>query len=190
MVNGGSSCQCRSTYVGSPPNCRPECTVNSDCSPSQACMREKCRDPCPGSCGSNAQCTVLNHVPICSCFNGYTGDPFSNCYPIPVTPSKKAEDVTFTRICERFDIHMRHVYSPISWTVGKRPLRIIPLWPQCTLWKWNLYMLDRLSGWSICWMPTRVCIEYRLCSKSRLFEKQMRRSLPWYLRSKCRVSSI
>ena len=91
VVNGGPSCQCRPSYIGSPPNCRPECTVNSDCSPSQACMRAKCGDPCPGSCGSNAQCTVLNHVPICSCFEGYTGDPFSNCHPAPVKPSKEVE---------------------------------------------------------------------------------------------------
>ncbi|KAF3421640.1 hypothetical protein E2986_11478 [Frieseomelitta varia] len=88
VVNGGPSCQCLPTYIGSPPNCRPECTVNSDCSPSQACMRGRCRDPCPGSCGSNAQCMVLNHVPICSCFEGYTGDPFSNCYSAPVRPTE------------------------------------------------------------------------------------------------------
>lgn len=82
-ANGIPSCSCLQTYIGSPPNCRPECTVNSDCSPSQACIREKCRDPCPGSCGTFAQCSVMNHVPICSCFEGYTGDPFSNCYPKP-----------------------------------------------------------------------------------------------------------
>lgn len=82
-ANGIPSCSCSPNYIGSPPNCRPECTVNSDCSPSQACMREKCRDPCPGSCGILAQCTVMNHVPVCNCIEGYTGDPFNNCYPRP-----------------------------------------------------------------------------------------------------------
>ena len=87
VINGGPSCQCLPNYIGSPPNCRPECTVNSDCSPSQACMGEKCRDPCPGSCGFNAQCRVFNHVPMCSCIQGYTGDPFSQCNQL-ISPRK------------------------------------------------------------------------------------------------------
>lgn len=76
-----------SNYVGSPPNCRPECTINAECPSNKACMTEKCRDPCPGSCGANARCNVINHIPICTCPDGYTGDPFSNCYPKP--PERK-----------------------------------------------------------------------------------------------------
>jgi hypothetical protein len=70
-------------FVGSPPNCRPECTINSECSSNLACIREKCRDPCPGSCGSGAQCSVINHTPTCTCPEGFTGDPFSYCQPKP-----------------------------------------------------------------------------------------------------------
>lgn len=36
-------------------------------------------DPCPGTCGQNARCQVLNHNPICSCSPGFTGDPFVQC---------------------------------------------------------------------------------------------------------------
>lgn len=82
-IGGAPSCSCRVGYTGSPPNCRPECVINSDCPSNRACMREKCRDPCPGSCGQGAQCAVLNHTPMCTCPAGYTGDPFSNCYPKP-----------------------------------------------------------------------------------------------------------
>lgn len=78
------SCSCLQSYIGSPPNCRPECSVNSDCLSNQACIREKCQDPCPGSCGILAQCSVNNHVPICTCPEGYTGDPFTNCILQPV----------------------------------------------------------------------------------------------------------
>lgn len=85
------SCSCLATYIGNPPNCRPECTINSDCRPSQACMQQKCRDPCPGSCAPLAQCSVVNHIPTCSCLPGYTGDPFTNCF---VQPSKEL-DVNF-----------------------------------------------------------------------------------------------
>ena len=65
--------------IGSPPNCRPECVVNSDCSQELACISRKCQDPCPGLCGINAYCRVRNHVPICVCNQGYQGDPFSRC---------------------------------------------------------------------------------------------------------------
>lgn len=86
-IGGSPSCSCQPGYVGSPPNCRPECTINSECSTNRACITEKCRDPCPGSCGSGARCHVLNHTPICTCPEGYTGDPFTNCFPKP--PERK-----------------------------------------------------------------------------------------------------
>lgn len=45
----------------------------------------KCQDPCPGTCGLNAKCYVVNHNPICSCPAGYNGDPFRHCQLIPGT---------------------------------------------------------------------------------------------------------
>ena len=86
-INGIPSCSCLEAYIGSPPNCRPECSINSECSSDKACIREKCRDPCPGACGISAQCNIINHTPICSCIAGYTGDPFINCVPAP--PKRK-----------------------------------------------------------------------------------------------------
>lgn len=87
--NNLPSCTCLSNYYGSPPNCHPECTINQDCQSNKACIRSRCSDPCPGSCGFYAQCNVINHTPVCSCNSGYTGDPFSGCRPIP--PSCKFE---------------------------------------------------------------------------------------------------
>lgn len=81
--NGQAVCSCLAQYIGSPPACRPECTVSAECAQSQACVNQKCVDPCPGTCGLNANCQVVNHSPICSCRISYTGDPFSRCYPIP-----------------------------------------------------------------------------------------------------------
>lgn len=83
-VNGNPACTCMPDFVGSPPGCRPECTLQSECVTNQACLRGKCVDPCPGSCGSNAQCLVNNHVPICTCLEGFTGDPFVQCNWQPV----------------------------------------------------------------------------------------------------------
>lgn len=83
--NGAGSCTCLPEYLGNPyEGCRPECAVNTDCAPNKACTNNKCKDPCPGVCGPNAECQVTAHVPVCSCFLGYQGDPFRYCSPIPV----------------------------------------------------------------------------------------------------------
>lgn len=73
-------CSCISGFIGAPPICRPECVISSDCLRREACTNQKCQDPCPGSCGRNTICNVVNHNPICSCRPGMTGDPFVNCY--------------------------------------------------------------------------------------------------------------
>lgn len=78
--NNAGACVCINDYMGNPyEGCRPECTVNSDCSSSKSCVNNKCRDPCPGTCGLNAVCQVVSHTPLCTCNNGYTGDPFRYC---------------------------------------------------------------------------------------------------------------
>jgi len=81
-INYQAVCSCLQSYVGSPPNCRPECVVNSECGKPKACRNLKCVDPCLNACGSNSKCKVINHSPICSCKEGFTGDPFSSCYAI------------------------------------------------------------------------------------------------------------
>lgn len=72
-------CTCISGMFGAPPNCRPECVIDQDCISSLTCIQKKCLDPCAGSCGFNTNCTVQNHRPICHCYEGYEGDPFSGC---------------------------------------------------------------------------------------------------------------
>lgn len=84
VVSGQAECGCLANMIGSAPNCRPECIVNSDCPASVACVNQKCIDPCPGTCGSNSECRVVNHSPVCTCATGYTGNAFSDCRPTPI----------------------------------------------------------------------------------------------------------
>lgn len=78
--NNAGSCSCIEDYIGNPyEGCRPECLINTDCQSNKACINNKCKDPCPGSCGTNAVCQVVNHLPLCTCLLGYTGDPFKYC---------------------------------------------------------------------------------------------------------------
>lgn len=81
-INGQAVCSCVQGYIGSPPTCRSECVVSSECPQNKACSNLKCKDPCPGACGVNTNCNVFQHNPICMCLNGFTGDPFTRCYPI------------------------------------------------------------------------------------------------------------
>lgn len=86
--NGVGSCICLPEYIGNPhEGCRPECSINSDCTSNKACIRNKCQDPCPGTCGQNANCQVINHLPSCTCIPGFTGDPFTYCHSTP--PNRK-----------------------------------------------------------------------------------------------------
>lgn len=68
--------------LGAPPTCRRQCVINEDCPLALACLSGSCVNPCVGSCGLNARCIVQNHQPICSCDEGYSGDPFAGCSPI------------------------------------------------------------------------------------------------------------
>lgn len=81
VINDSPSCTCLPGFINSPPNCRPECVSNSECLAHHACINQKCKDPCPGSCGENADCRVVSHTPMCVCSIGYTGDPFTQCVP-------------------------------------------------------------------------------------------------------------
>lgn len=79
-INGQSVCSCLPDFIGSPPSCRPECTISTECAPNLACINKKCSDPCPGSCGSNTRCETINHKAICACQPSFTGDPLVACF--------------------------------------------------------------------------------------------------------------
>lgn len=91
VVGSQAACSCLENYIGRAPNCRPECAINEDCPGNLACIKERCRDPCPGSCGSFTTCTVITHSPICQCLPGYSGDPFNGCNFVP--PCKRIHNI-------------------------------------------------------------------------------------------------
>ena len=76
--NGRPLCTCEPGFVGDGfQECfRGDCISNDDCSASQSCKDYRCVDPCSFSCGNGADCEPRNHVAICRCPKGFTGDPF------------------------------------------------------------------------------------------------------------------
>jgi hypothetical protein len=122
-LNNQAICSCLPSYIGSPPGCRPECVVSSECSYDKACSNQKCVDPCPNTCGQNAKCRVNNHSPICYCMDGYTGDPFTRCYPQP------------RKILSFSKLETRNLYRSLNSSCLasfsrclSRPLQSISLW--------------------------------------------------------------
>lgn len=88
--NNVGSCSCIPGYFGNPyESCRPECIISSDCTTNLACIRNKCQNPCPGTCGLNAECQVVNHIPSCICSSGFTGNPFKYCERLQINGNEK-----------------------------------------------------------------------------------------------------
>lgn len=122
-LNGIGSCTCISEYFGDPyVECRPECIMNNDCARDKACINNKCRNPCPGTCGINAECFVNNHIPTCICFAQYTGNPLTSCHLIPASKNK------LNNLNLRFSIMFLYFYSN-STANSIRSLCSITLWP-------------------------------------------------------------
>lgn len=79
LLNERAVCSCTTGMFGAPPNCRPECSIHQDCPSNRACLNQKCKDPCIGTCGFNARCTTQNHQPSCTCMEDHEGDPYAGC---------------------------------------------------------------------------------------------------------------
>uniref|UniRef100_T1H2N8 EGF-like domain-containing protein n=1 Tax=Megaselia scalaris TaxID=36166 RepID=T1H2N8_MEGSC len=98
VVSGNVAiCSCISSYIGAPPNCRPECIVNSDCPRNNICYNEKCVDPCPGSCGVNSICNVWNHEVSCECSDHMTGNPYISCHKMELPIQE--QDICTDKVC-------------------------------------------------------------------------------------------
>lgn len=93
-------CTCHTNYFGDPySGCRPECTMNSDCPRNRACSNQRCIDPCPGTCGADARCDVVNHIPTCTCPDRTSGDPFVACRPVrPLGKYCNLQSSTFSKM--------------------------------------------------------------------------------------------
>lgn len=80
-------CVCPNGYVSSgsgtckatPPITAIGCLNDEQCPEDRSCVRGVCIDPC--HCGLHAQCHIKNHKPICTCVDGFDGNPNTECIP-------------------------------------------------------------------------------------------------------------
>lgn len=131
--NGVGACQCLPEYFGNPyEGCRPECILNSDCPGNRACQQNKCRDPCPGTCALNADCTTLNHVPRCECLQGFSGDPYRICQRL----EKRKKNATNPNPLPSFLMIIKCYFSPDLFSYHTslcKSLSTFTLWFECRL---------------------------------------------------------
>lgn len=99
-------------YVG----CRPECVTNTDCALDRACIRNKCMDPCPNTCGQNALCSVYNHVPMCTCPAGMAGNAFVQCSLAGININQLTTNLEFLKFPQKTFIidNNRYIQNPLD----------------------------------------------------------------------------
>lgn len=132
-IDDRASCSCIPGMFGAPPNCRPECTINQDCPSNRACFKQRCKDPCVGSCGFNAECTVQSHQPICKCFDGYEGDPYSGCNFRDGEPKTLFVTNSFIFTVKTFLYLISRIHPYRNTRRNISPLQPLSLWCKCYL---------------------------------------------------------
>ena len=57
------------------------CETDQECPDYNACQNRKCINPCAEDdpCAPSANCKVIGHQPVCTCPDGYIGDPRTEC---------------------------------------------------------------------------------------------------------------
>ncbi|KAF2352426.1 hypothetical protein FHG87_016821, partial [Trinorchestia longiramus] len=56
------------------------CESNDECPMDNSCINMQCYDVCIlGICGTDAECKIAQHRPVCECPPGTTGDPLYRC---------------------------------------------------------------------------------------------------------------
>lgn len=85
--------------------------MNTDCPQNKACVKNKCMDPCTDTCGVGANCNIYNHIPMCTCPVGFTGNAFieckkntvteilNPCNPSPCGPNSQCREIKGQAIC-------------------------------------------------------------------------------------------
>jgi hypothetical protein len=78
---GNAQTECSLFGLPTEPVLSVGCLQNEECPLYNACRNRKCINPCAeeNPCAPSAYCKVIMHQPVCTCPDGYIGDPRTNC---------------------------------------------------------------------------------------------------------------
>lgn len=68
------------------------CNKDAECPDSMRCVGRTCLNLCPSACGTNSVCRMFNHLPVCSCPPGYSGNPYAWVYNYERSPCDLTKD--------------------------------------------------------------------------------------------------
>jgi hypothetical protein len=84
---------------------RVECSNDEDCASNRACnVRNKCIDPCDSVLCGKGTCQVIEHEPVCTCFEGYTivnnkCEDIDECLQNPCHPTAICQNTPGNYLC-------------------------------------------------------------------------------------------
>lgn len=70
------------------------CTLDTECTQAQACIRGVCVDLCTNNCGKASQCIAQAHTVRCICPPGFTGNASIECLSVDTTNPTEPEPTT------------------------------------------------------------------------------------------------
>lgn len=80
-----------------------KCQNDAQCNTNEACLHNKCSDPCSNTvCGNKAFCVVQLRYPTCQCQDGYSGNPAKECTKIQCS---KNIDCAQDEFCDSGNCH-------------------------------------------------------------------------------------
>lgn len=96
-------CRCLSGFRGNPyERCVVVgCRSNNDCPDDRSCINGQCINPCAYEhpCAPEAQCRVKNHISLCRCPTGMSGNPYTYCQDEPRPECKEDGDCPALLAC-------------------------------------------------------------------------------------------
>ncbi|KAG8229966.1 hypothetical protein J437_LFUL008539 [Ladona fulva] len=115
MLNGAPKCECPEGRYGNPwRRCMAGCEKDSDCSSSWFCEKSRCRPVCSAkTCAQGADCSVVDHRPVCECPPGFKGNSTTQCLP----ECAKSSDCSSNMVC-----YYPRCVDPCNFSCGKDAL--------------------------------------------------------------------
>lgn len=113
--------------------CAVGCRSNADCVGDHSCLNGKCKNPCEDHssvpCGNNSECRVIDHRAVCTCPDGFQGEPNVECVRYTCN---KDDDCETNKKCDSSDKVCRNPCLEQGACGSNAQCRVINKMAHCT----------------------------------------------------------